>query len=360
MHSKDAFSASLFRARSTRRDILRAGAAAIAGVATSSFALPALAQSKPAQLVVADGGGVLNEAYKKGYYDTFTAKTGIQIVNAAYTGIGKLKAMVEAKNIEIDVLNIDAGEGALAAKDGLLEPLDWSLADRSSLMKGAAFDDFVASEVAPLVLSWNTQQLPDGPKPKDWSSLFDVDGIKGKRGLYKQASQTLEVVLLGLGVAPDKLYPLDVQRAFDALTKIRSSLTFWVHGAESAQLLISGETVLSAAWNGRLQGPKDDGAPVDFTFDNSLITSGAWIIPKGGKNTKWAQAFVAHVLDPKNQATAAEVVPYGPVVPKAYDLIAADRRKVLPDPSKGVWQDYNYWADNTDKIYAQFNDWMVR
>lgn len=343
--------------RRSRRQILKAGAAFAAAAA---FARPVLAQSKPDQMVIADGGGILNEAYKKAYYDTFTAKTGIKIVNAAYTDVAKVKAMVELKNIEIDVLNIDGGEGATAAKNGWLEPLDWSLADRASLMPGAAFDSYVASEVAPLVLAWNTEQLPNGPDPKDWSALLMVDAIKGQRGLYKQASQTMEVILLGDGVASDKLYPLDVDRALNAMTKIRDHITFWVHGAESAQLLASGEVAMSAAWNGRVQPLKDSGAPIDFTFDNSLITSGTWIIPKGGKNTKWAQMFVAHCQDPKNQAAAAEVVNYGPVVPAAYKLIRPERLKVLPDPSKGVWQDYGYWADNTEPVYAKFNNWMTQ
>jgi putative spermidine/putrescine transport system substrate-binding protein len=346
--------------QANRRQILKFSASLAAAGAMTSLPRPAISQSKPNRLVIADGGGALNEAYKKGYYDTFTAKTGIQIVSAAYANIAKLKAMVEGGNIDIDVLNIDAGEAATAELAGLLEPLDWSLTDRSGALKGAAHDSYVASEVAALVLAWNTKALSHGPPEKNWSAILDTKNIKGKRGLYKQASQTLEVVLLGAGVPGDKLYPLDVDRALAEMEKIRPEIVFWDSGAMSAQLITSGEVIITAAWNGRVQGPKNDGAPIDFTFDDALLTSGAWIIPKGGKNTKWAQQFFAHVMEPKNQATTANFINYGPVVTAAYDLISADRRKVLPDPNLGVWQDYDYWAKNTDKIYAQFNDWMIR
>jgi putative spermidine/putrescine transport system substrate-binding protein len=343
-----------------RRQVLNFGASLATVGAIGSLPGPALSQSKPARLVIADGGGALNEAYKKGYYETFTAKTGIPIVTAAYTNIAKLKAMVEAGNVDIDVLNIDAGEAATAELGGLLEPLDWTLADRSSVLKGVAHDSYVGSEVAALVLVWNTKELPKGPPEKNWSAILDAKKIQGKRGLYKQASQTLEVILLGAGVPGDKLYPLDVDRALAEMEKIRSQIVFWDSGAMSAQLITSGEVAVTCAWNGRVQGPKNDGAPIDFTFDGALLTSGAWIIPKGGRNTKWAQQFFAHVMDPVNQATTAKFINYGPVVTAAYDLISPERRKQLPDPNVGIWQDYDYWAKNTDKIYAQFNEWMIR
>lgn len=331
-----------------------------AAAAATMLPMPAIAQDKPSRLVIADGGGALNEAYKKGYYETFTAKTGIEVVNAAYTNIAKLRAMVESGNIEVDVLNIDAGEAATAGMSGWLEPLDWSLTDRSAVLPGVAKDFYVGSEVAAMALAWNTKELPEGPAAKNWSVLLDTANVKGKRGLYKQASQTLEVILLGAGVAPDKLYPLDVERALADLEKIRAETVFWDSGAMSAQLITSGEVSLVAAWNGRLQGPKNDGAPVDFTFDQALLTSGAWAVPKGGKNVKWAQAFFVHAMEPANQAETSQHINYGPVVTKAYELLMPERLASLPDPKSGVWQDYDYWAINTEKIYGQFNDWLLK
>src|SRR5262249_42530981 len=152
--------------------------------------------------------------------------------------------MEEAENIDVDVMNMDAGEAATSGLNGWLEPLDWSLTDRAGLIKGAAKNDYVASEVAGLVLGWNTGSLPNGPAKKDWSALLDTQHIPGKRGIYKQASQTLEVILLGAGVKPANLYPLDVDRALAELDKIRPDIVFWDSGASSAQLVTSGEVAL--------------------------------------------------------------------------------------------------------------------
>jgi spermidine/putrescine-binding protein len=58
---------------------------------------PAIAQSKPDQLIIPDAGGILRDAHIKAHYDTFTAATGIKIVPAEYMGVAQLKAMVDNK-----------------------------------------------------------------------------------------------------------------------------------------------------------------------------------------------------------------------------------------------------------------------
>jgi putative spermidine/putrescine transport system substrate-binding protein len=339
----------------SRRQVLKGMGLVLA----SGLAAPAIAQSKPEHLVVSDGGGLLSDAMRVAFYDTFAEKTGIKIITAPFTQLAKLQSMIEANDAGVDVIEADAGDAGVAAKRGWLVPIDWSLLDRKSFIPGVAYDDFILSEVAALVLSWNTQALPSGPNPRDWSALLDFENNPGKRGLYKRAAQTLEVALLASGVEPSKLYPLDVDRALDTLSKIRDQLILWEHGAQSAEILISGEISLGSAWNGRVFQPKKDGAPVDFKYDGALLTAGAWMLPKSGKNTKWAMEFLAHVHQPENQAIFAQHIVYGPVVAAAYDLLPAERRAELPDPSKGVWQDYNYWAEHQDAITAKFNDWML-
>jgi spermidine/putrescine-binding protein len=83
----------------SRRSVLKLSGGAIAA---TTVGLPHIAQAKPDQLVISDGGGILTDAFRKGYYDTFTSKTGIKIVNAPYAGIGKVKLMVESNNVDID------------------------------------------------------------------------------------------------------------------------------------------------------------------------------------------------------------------------------------------------------------------
>ena len=348
----------------SRREVLQLGAAGAAMVSAGSLGFPALAQSKPDKMVIASGGGKLDEAYKKAFWDTFTAKTGIPIVTTEYAGLGKIQAMVEANNVDIDVLNIDAAEAPVAGKKGWLEKIDWSLSDRSKVLPVAARDDHVYAEVAAKVLCWHTGSFSGDKAPKGWVDVWNLTDFPGKRCFWKQAFQTMDIAVMGDGVPKDKLYPLDADRALAALDKIRSNLVWWESGAQSAQMLIDGEADIGSAWSGRVYQPKIEGAAVDYTFNDALFVAGAWAIVKGAKNVKWSQEFIAHTLDPKNQAVYAETISYGPVVPEALKLLPPERLAVLPSSEenfkKGIFQDFDFWANEGDAIIKKFNDWLTK
>src|SRR3954470_5639023 len=116
----------------SRRAVLAAGAA---------LAMPYIAKAAPDSIVVATSGGKLGEAFTAAYYKPFTAKTGIQIVDATNT-YSKLKAMVDANAVEWDVAQLDSSPAASNAKLGLLEKLDYGVIDRSSIIPGLARDHY--------------------------------------------------------------------------------------------------------------------------------------------------------------------------------------------------------------------------
>ena len=80
--------------RLSRRSALKLAAGA--AVMPLAMANIVRAQEKPAQLIMATGGGKLDDAYKASVFKTFTEKTGINIVTTANPA-AKLKAMVEGK-----------------------------------------------------------------------------------------------------------------------------------------------------------------------------------------------------------------------------------------------------------------------
>jgi putative spermidine/putrescine transport system substrate-binding protein len=143
------------------------------------------------------------------------------------------------------------------------------------------------------------------------------------------------------------------------LDSIKDQIAWYEHGAQSVQLVADGESSLGSTWNGRAYQPKLDGAPVDYTFSNNFLVFGSWTMPKGGKNTKWAQEFIAHTLDPKNQAIVSENVPYIAPAKKTMELLSAERKAVLPDLSQGTWQNVSFWAEHGDAIYERFTAWLI-
>jgi putative spermidine/putrescine transport system substrate-binding protein len=338
----------------SRRSMLTGGAAA---VAAGALAFPRVARAKPDVMVVSDAGGALNSAYRAAYYDPFTAKTGIRISNAPYSGLGKVEAMVRNQAVTEHVANIDATEAALAAVKGLCEPIDYSAIDKSKMLPEAAKEYYVLVDIAAYVITWNTGS---GVKPKDWA---DVWKAKGKKSLWKSASQTLEVALMADGVPKDKVYPIDVQRALASLTKIRNNILWWESGAQGAQLLIDGETDSGATWNGRVHKPKLDGAPVDFHFNQALLVADALVVPRGVKDKSFAMDLIATFLDAKNQAVFATKIPYGPVVPQALKGLDAKTLGALPTSPQNfpqtVFQDFDYWARDGEKLFGAFNQWLA-
>jgi putative spermidine/putrescine transport system substrate-binding protein len=84
------------------------------------------AQTRPTQLIVATGRGKLDDAYKASVFKTFTDKTGIQISTTANVA-AKLKAMVEQKAVEWDVMQGPAEDFTVYARNGLFEQIDYGI-----------------------------------------------------------------------------------------------------------------------------------------------------------------------------------------------------------------------------------------
>src|SRR5436190_15641621 len=102
----------------TRRIALAVGA----GSVFTPYIWPAGAQ--PRTLYVNSYGGVWETSWKKAFFDPFTAKTGIQIRTVPGVSFAKLKAQVQTRNYDWDVVNIGEVEYAQAVLEGLLEKVD--------------------------------------------------------------------------------------------------------------------------------------------------------------------------------------------------------------------------------------------
>lgn len=351
--------------RLSRRSLLKAAGVAIPVVGSASGLLTACgsssSSSKPDKLVVAGGGGAITAAYRKAYYEPYTKKTGIKIVETT-NDISKLKSMVKYGDVEWDVAQVDPVPGAAAGLDGLLEPLDYDVIGHDGLDSKLTHKFYLPSDFAALALSWNTKSVRGKGTPKNWSDLLDVHQFPGQRGLQKAPSQTMEIALLADGVPPDKLYPIDVDRALRVLDRIKGKISWWSSGAQSSSFLANGQVALEAAWNGRLQDPKDQGEPVDFTLRHSLLVADAWIVPKGAKHKKAAMQFIAFCMKAENQAKLAKYVPYGPANSKALEAIGASKRARLPNAKQNdyaVVENFNWWAKNQDRVLKRWNDWII-
>src|SRR6185312_964197 len=94
----------------------------------------------------------------------------------------------------------------------------------------------------------------------------------------------LESAIMATGVPadPSKVYPVDIDKAYDSLSKIKKDVVkWWDAGALPAQMLNDKEAVLATAWNGRIAAIQATGAPVEIAWDQGQLLKDAWAVPKG-------------------------------------------------------------------------------
>ncbi|NEJ69662.1 extracellular solute-binding protein [Rhizobium phaseoli] len=333
---------------------------------TFAFAAVAafVAVSAPAHadnMVFSSWGGTTQDAQKAAWASPFTEKTGTTVVQDGPTDYGKLKAMVEAGEVTWDVVDVEGDYAAQAGKTGQLEKLDFSVIDKSKLDPRFVTDYSVGSFYYSFVIGCNADAVK--ACPKTWADLFDTAKFPGKRTFYKwSAPGVIEAALLADGVAADKLYPLDLDRAFKKLDTIKSDIIWWSGGAQSQQLLASAEAPFGSVWNGRMTALAATGIKVETSWEQNITAADALVVPKGSPNVESAMKFIALATSAEPQAALAKATGYAPINLDSAKLMDPETAKTLPDQQTAsqVNADMSYWADNRDAIGEKWYAWQAK
>lgn len=338
----------------------RAIAVLTAGVLSLSGAAALAAES----VNFVSWGGSTQDAQKQAWANPFSKSSGITVVQDGPTDYGKLKAMVESGNVQWDVVDVEADFALRAASEGLLEPLDFNVIKKDRIDPRFVSEHGAGSFFFSFVLGYNESKTGTGAKaPQDWAALFDTKTYPGKRALYKWPSPgVLELALLADGVAADKLYPLDLDRAFKKLDSIKKEIVWWGGGAQSQQLLASGEVSMGQFWNGRVFAVQQDGAPVGVSWKQNLVMADFLVVPKGAKNKDAAMKFIANATDAKGQADFANLSAYAPVNLDSVQRLDSTLAPNMPTAhaKDQITLDFAYWAKNGPDIATRWNEWLVK
>jgi putative spermidine/putrescine transport system substrate-binding protein len=217
-----------------------------------------------------------------------------------------------------------------------------------------------------MVLGYNTKAIPKGSEPKSWAEFWDIKKWPQRRTFPDIASGTppLEFALLADGVPMDKLYPIDIDRAFKMMSRIRSTIPkFWDTGALSSTMLVDNEVAMGPIWSTRLQVAIDQGAPLGVQWNQNALLVQAYGIPVGSKNLDNAKKFVDYASSPQVQSRWLAKYKAIPINTKSYSSTSKD----LLDPatntpwtrSKGFVLDINWWAKNREKVAATWAKWII-
>jgi putative spermidine/putrescine transport system substrate-binding protein len=332
------------------------------GVGTGTLSLSPAAFGQSTELVVANWGGDALPVQRDIIATEFTKRYPTRRVSFDTTGPtpGKIKAMVESGNVTWDVADRNLLSALELGRQGLLEKVDTSIVDLEAVPKPYRTEWGVGSYFFSFVLTYDTARFGSEP-PQTWKDFWDTRRFKGKRTLRNNVEGVLESALLADGVPRDKLYPLDVNRGLEKVRQIRKETIFYSNSSESQQLLRSGEVAAGNLWNSRAQIVKDDTkGRIDYTFNDGILLTAAWNVPKGTKNPQDAWRWVALTQDPALQVTLLSRLGWGPINPAANKLIPPALQQRNPgapeNVAKQVAADAEWYARHYFEVQNRYLD----
>src|SRR5215470_14283626 len=349
-----------------RRDFIRALGRAFAGSALLSL-LPKAATAAEPPVTAFVFGGVWKKAAITAFGEPFTLRTGIPVVYQDPYTFAKLRAMHEAKAMQVDVVSVQGGEMRQAKKLNMLMPLDFSVIDRTALSpQQLRHGNAIGVHTLSFVIAYNKKKWPGEDHPRSWADFWDVQKFPGRRVLRRDENWTLEAALKADGVKDSEFYPIDVDRAFRSLDRIKPHVKAWYTDNSLAQQLMAQEEVdLIAIVNGRASESIINGhAPFEIVWNEAICsgTGQGWLAPIGCPNPKGAMKFLDIVGRAEYQAVFSRLLYYGPQNPKAYDLLAPDVARLLPthpDNEKLAHMvNYAWWAENLAPVQRRFERWL--
>lgn len=327
------------------------------------------ASASAAEITVVNFGGANGDAQKVAFNQPFEKSTGTKVTAVEYNGEqAKVKAMVEAKHVNWDVVEVESGDLNRGCDEGLYEKLDWSkIAKKSELIPESPQTCGVGFFVWSTALAYNADKLKTAPT--SWADFWDVKKFPGKRGMRKGARYNLEFALMADGVAPKDVYKVlgtkaGQDRAFKKLDELKPNIQWWEAGAQPPQFLVAGDVVMSTAYNGRISAAQKEGKNLKVVWNGSIYDLDYWAIPKGTPNKALAEKFIAYSLTSKPQQDYAQHISYGPANIAAIKALDAKTLANLPNsPSNGknaVLQDIGFWTDHSDELEQRFSAWATK
>ncbi len=365
-----------------RRRFLALTAWATAGM-TAVGARQAIAQTAPAptlpditsipeklkgtgEVRIAAYGGTAQDAERTAYFAPFEKLSGIKTLDFAGADINKVKAMVETGNVEWDVVQLGRSTVKNLMKKGdYFEKIDYELVDVANIDPLYRYDYALDMLVWSQVMAYRTDAFK-GAVPNGWTEFWDTRKFPGDRALGGAGPSTpeLEFALMAAGVPADKIYPIDIDKAFASYDKIKANVVkWWETGAVPVQMLTDREVVLTSVWNGRMAALQAAGVPAAISWNQGLLKRDCWAVPKNAPNKVNAMKFIAFSTMAVPQARLSMLIPYGSVNNKSAEYLSPKQLEVLPSApairSQLVPYNYDWWTENRDIVIGRWNKWIL-
>ncbi|MFD2417026.1 extracellular solute-binding protein [Amycolatopsis pigmentata] len=319
----------------------------------------------PEKLTYVSYGGSGQDAQADAFQKPYTAAhPNVTFANTSPADVAQVKAQVQAGVVNWDLVSV-APAAAQQNCGTLFEKLNLPNVNTADLAPKVIGDCYVGNFSNATLFGYNADKYPDPSKaPKSLKDFFDTTKFPGKRGVITNLQNgIMEYPLLAEGVAPDKLYPLDVDRALNKWATIRKDTIFAPNVGALQQAASSGQVDMFLLADSRMIALLNDKKNVKMVWDTTVVSVNALAVPIGSKHKATAEDFLATVVKPEQSAKITELLATAPVNLTAKPSLTDNGKLVqVYGPSntgKTVVQDIDWYAQHFDEVTKKLNNWLV-
>ncbi|WP_270934957.1 ABC transporter substrate-binding protein [Falsiroseomonas oryzae] len=332
---------------------------------------PAFGQGNTLSFV--NNGGVIAEASRRVWYEPFARQHGLRVIEDNWNQeYARLRSQVETGQLRWDVVEITYNNMALACDEGFIEQIDWSRHMNVQPFESSGGVTECAVPIMSVVggLTYDADRIRENP-PRTWQDFWNVRQWPGKRGLLYRASM-LEIALMADGVPPARVIdvlsaPGGIDRGFRKLDEIKPHIQWWRSGAESTQILATGEVAMVYAWNGRVASANQrDRRNFRMSFDGGFVLGNQYLaVMRGTPRRDLAIEFIRFATSAPVLAQFAREMMYGPPNEEAMRLLDSSFLAYLPHDKmdmayiQGGEKYRQFWLENLEPLTQRLARWAA-
>ena len=307
-----------------------------------------------------DGQAAQIEAWQKSYTGD---NPNVSFINTSPPDVAQVKAQVESGAVQWDVMAV-APYAAEQNCGTLFEKLDLSSVDQKDLVPGTVGECYIGNWINATPMAYRTDAFPDGKGPKTVADFFDTDAFPGKRGMVTNLQNgILEYALTADGVEPDKMYPLDVDRALGKLDSIRDDTTFAPNVGALQQAVSADQVDIFFLPDSRLVPLLKENDDITIVWDVTVTSLNAFAVPLGSAKKDAVVDFVSSVVEPGPAAKISELLGVSPVntaaEPKLDEYTSQVEVNGKVNTGETILQDVDWYAKNFNEASTKVTTWLA-
>ncbi|HET9764039.1 MAG TPA: extracellular solute-binding protein [Casimicrobiaceae bacterium] len=298
-----------------RRQVIKAGGAALAAPLLAPLLRPLDALAKPDHIVVMTWGGQWGDAMRDNVDAAYEKATGIKVVQergaSPVDRITKIK--VSLPNPPADCFQLADGLVPLAIKQGVAEKLDRNSPRMPNLrnMIPTFWNDYWCPQIFSVIgIIYNTKLVKN--PPTGWEDLWRPE-FKG-RIVLPEISHSIGSYIIPIGAVAAGKPPSDEEAGFAMLKKMADLRPIWAKDTDTMMNSMRTEdAMIGILYKSQTYTVKGYGAPVEWVYpkEGGIAYTSGTCIAKDTKNLEAAELYINTTMDPSVQPFAAKIYNYG-------------------------------------------------